>query len=112
MSLPSQTLCDMNRSPTNYIDNDEALEGFLTYLDGHDWFALDTEFEREKTYYPRLCLLQIATPERVAWVYQPGEVRSSHLMSGDPLTFPQSMKRRTANGARRSRYRGWKSSPR
>ena len=30
--------------------------------------ALDTEFVREQTYYPRLCLIQIATPDRLACV--------------------------------------------
>jgi ribonuclease D len=30
--------------------------------------AIDTEFLREKTYYPKFCLLQIATPEWVACV--------------------------------------------
>ncbi len=32
------------------------------------WIALDTEFLREKTYYPKLCLIQIATPEVVACI--------------------------------------------
>ena len=30
--------------------------------------ALDTEFVREQTYYPRLCLIQIATPDHIACV--------------------------------------------
>jgi len=32
------------------------------------WLAIDTEFLREKTYYPKFCLLQIATLEWVACV--------------------------------------------
>ena len=30
--------------------------------------AVDTEFVREKTYYPQLCLIQIATPDAVACI--------------------------------------------
>jgi ribonuclease D len=30
--------------------------------------AIDTEFVREKTYYPQLCLIQVATEERVACI--------------------------------------------
>jgi ribonuclease D len=51
-----------------YIDSAPELARFCTQLASADWFALDTEFLREKTYYPKLCLLQIATPERVACI--------------------------------------------
>lgn len=51
-----------------YIDSAEALQAFCSRLAGVDWIALDTEFLREKTYYPKLCLLQIATPEVVACI--------------------------------------------
>jgi len=33
-----------------------------------DWLALDTEFIREKTYYPQLCLIQVATEEEIACI--------------------------------------------
>lgn len=44
------------------------LLGLVEELRGAPWLALDTEFIREKTYYPQLCLIQVATPEVVACV--------------------------------------------
>ena len=38
-----------------------------TLRDG-PWVALDTEFMRTHTYYARLCLIQVATPESIACV--------------------------------------------
>jgi ribonuclease D len=54
--------------PVRYIDTPAALSELCTRLRGNPWLALDTEFLREKTYYPRLCLLQVATPELVACI--------------------------------------------
>jgi ribonuclease D len=51
-----------------YIDTPAALEQLCAQLRGVPWFALDTEFLREKTYYPKLCLLQVATPDLVACI--------------------------------------------
>ena len=51
-----------------YIDTASELEGLCGALHNADWIALDTEFLREKTYYPKLCLLQIATPDSVACI--------------------------------------------
>lgn len=42
------------------------LETFCASLKGADFVALDTEFIREKTYYPRLCLVQLAGPKGAA----------------------------------------------
>lgn len=42
-----------------YIDNLPSLKEYCSKLKGSSWLAIDTEFEREKTYYPELCLLQI-----------------------------------------------------
>jgi ribonuclease D len=41
------------------IENSEDLSSFINKLKGAEWIALDTEFIREKTYYAKLCLIQI-----------------------------------------------------
>jgi len=51
-----------------YIDTAAELDSFCDVLRTADWIALDTEFLREKTYYPKLCLLQVATPDSVACI--------------------------------------------
>jgi ribonuclease D len=51
-----------------YIDTPDSLSDFCKQISKSDWIALDTEFLREKTYYPKLCLLQIATTETVACI--------------------------------------------
>lgn len=48
-----------------YIDNTQSLEEVLPALAAAPVLALDTEFMREKTYYARLCLLQIGTADDV-----------------------------------------------
>ncbi len=51
-----------------YIDTPELLHTLCERIKLEPWIALDTEFLREKTYYPEFCLLQIATPEWVVCV--------------------------------------------
>ncbi len=46
-----------------FIDTDSKLREFLDAIANEDVLALDTEFVREKTYFPKLCLIQIATPD-------------------------------------------------
>ncbi|HQU14604.1 MAG: ribonuclease D [Chromatiales bacterium 21-64-14] len=53
---------------TLYVDTPAALERLCVQIDGQPWLALDTEFLREKTYFPQLCLVQIATPQLTACV--------------------------------------------
>lgn len=57
-----------------WIDTPAALEALCTRIRDSEWIALDTEFMRERTYYPQLCLVQLATPELIACV--------------DPLALP------------------------
>ncbi|MCX7093121.1 MAG: ribonuclease D [Methylobacter sp.] len=51
-----------------YINTPEQLATLCEQIKKESWLALDTEFLREKTYYPKFCLLQIATPDWVACV--------------------------------------------
>ncbi len=51
-----------------YIDKPEQLPDLCNRIKQAPWIALDTEFLREKTYYPIFCLLQIATPDWVVCV--------------------------------------------
>lgn len=41
------------------IETTEQLQIFIGNIGGVDWIALDTEFLRERTYYAKLCLIQI-----------------------------------------------------
>lgn len=58
----------MNHPTAVYIDTDTALIELRARLRHVPWIALDTEFVREKTFYPRLCLVQIATDGLLACV--------------------------------------------
>ena len=51
--------------PTLIVDSPEALADVLPALNAPGPWALDTEFMRVDTYYPRLCLLQVATATSV-----------------------------------------------
>lgn len=68
---PADKISDMSAL---YIDRPEQLTALCQQLRQYDWFSLDTEFLREKTYRARLCLLQVATPDVVACI--------------DPLVLP------------------------
>ncbi len=56
-----------------YIDSHQKLADFCTSIEAADYCAIDTEFVREKTYYPVLALIQIATEQ--------------HMGCIDPLAF-------------------------
>ncbi|HID46247.1 MAG TPA: ribonuclease D [Chromatiaceae bacterium] len=49
-----------------FIDNAQQLQKFADKAADSDWLAVDTEFLRERTYFPKLCLIQIANGELAA----------------------------------------------
>jgi ribonuclease D len=51
-----------------YVDTPETLRELCAELQGSEWLAIDTEFIREKTYYPRLCLVQVCNGEIAACI--------------------------------------------
>ncbi|MER2601900.1 MAG: ribonuclease D [Candidatus Competibacter phosphatis] len=57
-----------------YLVDQPALIEFCASLHGVTWLALDTEFIREQTYYPQLCLIQVASTDQIACI--------------DPLALP------------------------
>ncbi len=61
-------------SATPPVTTSAELLDALARLDSADFVALDTEFMRESTYFPKLCLIQAAVPDAVAVL--------------DPLTLP------------------------
>ncbi len=88
-----------------YINTPDQLAKLCEQIKKESWLALDTEFLREKTYYPKFCLLQIATPEWVACIdpialpnlddlfdaiYNPAIVKVFHSCRQDLEIFYQS----------------------
>lgn len=53
-----------------YIETTDGVRELAERARNASVLAIDTEFIREKTYYPKLCLLQLATDEQV-WIIDP-----------------------------------------
>ncbi len=73
--------------PHRFIDTAEDLAGVLAQLASQPSYALDTEFHRERTYWPRVALLQIAWPGDLV-IIDPLEVDLTpmkELMESDSL---------------------------
>jgi len=51
-----------------YIDTSAELNAFCDAIKDSQWLAIDTEFVREKTYYPQLCLIQVSNGEQLACI--------------------------------------------
>lgn len=75
-----------NQSDVHYewIDTNQLLQSFLDYAITFDKYYLDTEFHREKTYFPQLALIQIAVGSRIGLI--------------DPLSIDTSMLRPLLEG--------------
>jgi len=50
----------------NLITDTDSLERFCAAQTGADFIAVDTEFLRDQTYWPKLCLVQVAGPASIA----------------------------------------------
>ncbi|GAB3679848.1 ribonuclease D [Salinisphaera aquimarina] len=50
------------------ITDASTLREFCARMRARDWVAIDTEFLRESTYYPKLCLVQIADREEIGLI--------------------------------------------
>lgn len=48
-----------------WIDRTEQLPDVARALAGREWIGVDTEFLRERTFFPKLCLLQISAGEQI-----------------------------------------------
>ncbi|HUS25051.1 MAG TPA: ribonuclease D [Candidatus Binatia bacterium] len=55
-------------APLLWIDTPAALDAQLRVWETRPWLALDTEFVREDTYFPVLCLVQVGDGETAALV--------------------------------------------
>ncbi len=55
----------------NIITDKPALSALCKSLGQNDFFTIDTEFLRDKTYYPQLCLVQVAAPEGEPYAIDP-----------------------------------------
>lgn len=51
-----------------WIDSDAALAGVISTLCSEEEYGLDTEFVAERTYWPRLCLVQLSWPGGIVLV--------------------------------------------
>jgi ribonuclease D len=51
-----------------WIDRDDELPALAQTLESQAWIGVDTEFLRERTFFPKLCLLQLAAGGQISCV--------------------------------------------
>src|SRR6476619_2453653 len=62
------------------ITDTAALSDLVERLSKHPFVAVDTEFMRENTYWPDLCLIQIASPEEAAAIDPKADIDLAPLL--------------------------------
>lgn len=72
----------------DYIDSQEKLENYVEESRTAEVLAIDTEFLREKTYYPNLCLIQVAADGNVA-IIDPFEIDDLDVL--EPLLLDKNI---------------------
>lgn len=72
------------------IENDAQLRDFVARCRKSPYMAIDTEFLREKTYFAKLCLIQIHIEGEIA-IIDPFEIKDLSVMN-DVLTNPSIIK--------------------
>ena len=80
------------RHPHRWVEDQAAFEAAIDALVGVDSYAIDTEFHRERTYFPTLALVQIAWDDELLLV-DPGAAGVSIGIQA-PTTFGPSQRRR------------------
>ena len=62
------------------IDKTKDLEALVKRLSGEEFIAVDTEFMRENTYWPDLCLIQVAGGEEAAAIDPKADIDLTSLL--------------------------------
>ena len=83
-----------------FIASQNALEALCAELREAPWLGLDTEFERSRSFYAELCLVQIAAPGVLACIDPFAMESLTPLM--DVLTAPVAASRSAAAEISRS----------
>ncbi|HTN79388.1 MAG TPA: HRDC domain-containing protein [Acidimicrobiales bacterium] len=58
----------MTSPPVRWTATDEALAEVIEHVSSAPAYAIDTEFHRERSYYPKVALVQLAVPDLIALV--------------------------------------------
>ncbi len=74
------------------ITEQRPLEEFCASLKSYEFITVDTEFLREKTYYPKLCLIQVGDPDGNAKAIDPVEGKLDLTPLYDLLFDPNILK--------------------
>ena len=63
-----QQFTELEPLEMQFITSPKELASFCQAISDNEYIAVDTEFVRDKTYYPKLCLIQIASPTTLACI--------------------------------------------